>query len=124
MMRIGQMTPDTVLNSYMRGADGPRPLSLADYRGSWMVLFFCPCDFTFVCPTEIQTFARLHPEFAAERAAVVGASTDSYHVHRAWYESDPRLAGVRYPIVADTAHRLAEAFGVPSAGREPASDCA
>ena len=112
MMRIGQVAPEMVLEAYVRGADGPRALSLADYRGRWVVLFFYPRDFTFVCPTEIQALARLHPDFAAEGAVVIGASTDSYYAHRAWYESDPRLAGVHYPVVADTAHRLATAFGV------------
>src|SRR5919112_1016877 len=112
MMRIGQMAPDLVLNSYVRGADGPRPLSRADYRGRWVVLFFYPRDFTFVCPTEIAAFARLEGQFARERAVVLGASTDSYHVHKAWFEGDPRLAEVRYPVIADGAHRLSDAYGV------------
>src|SRR5919202_1626457 len=79
------LTPEMVLEAYVRGADGPRPLSLADYRGQWVVLFFYPRDFTFVCPTEIQGLARLHPDFASEGAVVIGASTDSYYAHRAWY---------------------------------------
>jgi alkyl hydroperoxide reductase subunit AhpC len=87
-------------------------LSLAHYRGSWVVLFFDPRDFTFVCPTELRDFAELHDEFAAADAVVLAASTDSYFGHRAWFEAEPMLAAVAYPLVADTSHRLAQAFGV------------
>jgi peroxiredoxin (alkyl hydroperoxide reductase subunit C) len=77
-----------------------------------VVLFFYPRDFTFVCPTEIQAFARLHVQFTAEQAVVLAASTDSYHCHKAWYETDQRLREVAYPVLADTAHVLSHAFGV------------
>src|SRR6187401_2392816 len=86
--------------------------SLSDYKGKWLVLFFYPRDFTFVCPTEIQAFARLHDEFTAEHAVVLGASTDSYYAHKAWFETDPRLSEVTYPVLADTAQTVSEAFGV------------
>ncbi len=97
---------------YQRGAPEPITLALDDLRGKWVVLFFYPRDFTFVCPTEIATFARLHDAFTDENAVVIGASTDSFFSHKAWFESDPRLADVAYPVIADTSQRLSDAFGV------------
>lgn len=98
--------------AYVRDNAGPTRIRLEDYRGSWVVLFFYPRDFTFVCPTEIQAFAALNQEFEREKAMVIGASTDSYYCHKAWFESDPRLADVRYPIIADTSHRLSATYDV------------
>jgi peroxiredoxin (alkyl hydroperoxide reductase subunit C) len=109
---VGKPAPDVMAQAYIRGESEPQSIRLSDYRGKWLVLFFYPRDFTFVCPTEIQAFARLHGEFAAENAAVLGASTDSYHAHKAWYETDPRLTEVTYPVLADTAQSVSEAFGV------------
>ena len=111
-VRVGKPAPDLMVDAYVRGEPGPRPVRLADHRGKWLVLFFYPRDFTFVCPTEIQAFARLHDEFRREGAAVLGASTNSYFSHKAWFEADPRLRGVAYPVLADTSHALGEAFGV------------
>jgi alkyl hydroperoxide reductase subunit AhpC len=109
---VGKPAPEVTAQAYLRGKAEPQTLSLTGYRGKWLVLFFYPRDFTFVCPTEIQAFARLHAEFAAEHAVVLGASTDSYHAHKAWFESDPRLTEVKYPVLADTAQTVSKAFGV------------
>jgi peroxiredoxin (alkyl hydroperoxide reductase subunit C) len=109
---VRKPAPDFDEEAYLRGNAGPTRVRLADYQGKWIVLFFYPRDFTFVCPTEIQAFASLNKEFEAERAAVIGASTDSYFCHKAWYESDKRLADVTYPIIADTSHRMSLAFDV------------
>ena len=111
-VRVGKPVPDLAAEAYVRGEPRPRRLSPASFQGRWLVLFFYPRDFSRVCPTELQAFAHLHPAFAREQAAVVGVSTDSYNAHRAWFEADPRLAEVRYPVVADSAHTLSEAFGV------------
>jgi peroxiredoxin (alkyl hydroperoxide reductase subunit C) len=104
--------PDLELEAYVSTSCEPKRFRLSDYEGSWIVLFFYPRDFTFVCPTELQAFAELEPEFAAEDAALVAVSTDSYWSHKAWFESHPMLADVRYPVVADTSHALSSAYGV------------
>jgi alkyl hydroperoxide reductase subunit AhpC len=111
-IRVGQTIPDHSVQAYVRGERAPTELSLADHRGQWVVLFFYPRDFTFICPTELAAFAERHEDFRAERAVVIGASTDSYFSHKAWFESDPRLAGVDYPVIADTAHEVSRAFDV------------
>lgn len=79
-------------------------------RGKWVVLFFWPLDFTFVCPTEIRGFAQAYKEFESLGAEVIGCSTDSVYTHKAWAESS--LGAVPFPLIGDTAHRLARCFGV------------
>jgi peroxiredoxin (alkyl hydroperoxide reductase subunit C) len=111
-IRIGMPAPDMMTEGYLRGEMEPLPISLADFRGQWAVLVFYPRDFTFVCPTELQALARLQGAFAEAGAAVIAASTDSYYSHKAWFESDTRLGAATYPVLADTSHRLSEAFGV------------
>lgn len=109
--KVGQLAPVFEnLQSYHGGEY--HKVSLSDYKGKWLVLFFYPRDFTFICPTEIESFGKLYEEFKAVNCEVLGASTDSEHVHKAWYETDERLKGVTYPIVADTTQELADMYGV------------
>ena len=110
--RVGSQAPFVPVPAYLPGEPEPLVLPLTTFRGEWVVLVFYPRDFTFVCPTELRALAELHEEFAAAGAQIVAASTDSYWSHRAWFGSEPALRGVRYPVLADTAHRLAGAFGV------------
>lgn len=86
--------------------------SLKDYAGKWLVLFFYPRDFTFICPTEIQEFGRLYEEFKKLNCEVIGASTDSKESHKAWYETDARLKDVKFPIIADTTQELSDIYNV------------
>ena len=111
-IRVGESVPDHSVQAYVRGARSPSEFDLSSHRGKWVVLFFYPRDFTFICPTELAAFAERHDDFLDERAIVIGASTDSYYSHKAWFESDPRLAGVDYPVIADTAHELSRSFDV------------
>ncbi len=87
-------------------------VSLADYKGKWLVLFFYPRDFTFICPTEIEEFGKLYSEFQKLGCEIVGASTDSKEAHKAWYEIDDRLKGVNYPIIGDTTQELTDIYNV------------
>lgn len=111
-LRVGQPIPDHTVQAYIRGEGSPSEFDLSSHHGQWVVLFFYPRDFTFICPTELAAFAERHDDFLDERAVVIGASTDSYFSHKAWFESDPRLAGVDYPVIADTAHDLSRSFDV------------
>ena len=108
---FGRSVSHVSVDAYVRGIDQPQSLALTDYAGKWVVLFFYPRDFTFICPTEIEAFARLHSRFVLDDAVVLGASTDSYYSHKAWYETDRRLRDVDYPVIADSAHELAAALG-------------
>jgi peroxiredoxin (alkyl hydroperoxide reductase subunit C) len=111
-VRVGHSVPDEDVHAYVRGERAPSEFALSSHRGRWVVLFFYPRDFTFICPTELASFAERHDDFLHEHAVVLAASTDSYFSHKAWFESDPRLANVRYPVIADTAHELSRSFDV------------
>ncbi len=85
-------------------------LDLARYRGKWLVVFFYPLDFTFVCPTEIRGFNDHYEEFKRLGAEVVAVSTDSVYSHKAWVENG--LGPVKFPMIGDTNHAISEGFGV------------
>ena len=111
-VKVGSAAPKVELEAYRRGEPEPVPFALDGPRERWLVLFFYPRDFTFVCPTELAAFAELEPAFRAEEADVVAASTDSYWSHKAWFESNAQISGVDFPIAADTAQQLSFDFGV------------
>ncbi|OLY90826.1 peroxiredoxin (alkyl hydroperoxide reductase subunit C) [Cnuella takakiae] len=80
--------------------------------GKWMVMFWWPKDFTFVCPTEIAEFNKHNADFADRDAVLVGASTDSEFVHVAWRRDHEDLRGLQFPMLADTSKSLAEELGI------------
>jgi len=88
---------------------------LSDYRGKYVVLFFYPLDFTFVCPTEIVAFNDRLAEFKTRGAEVIGCSIDSQFSHLAWIQT-PRekggLGGLNYPLVADLTKKISADYGV------------
>jgi alkyl hydroperoxide reductase subunit AhpC len=89
-------------------------ISLKDYThaGKWVVLFFYPKDFTFVCPTEIVGFNDRLSDFEDRDAVVIGASTDTVNSHLGWVKSDERLNNLRYPLIGDVKKEVARAYGV------------
>lgn len=92
-----------------------KEVSLADYRGKYVVLFFYPLDFTFVCPTEIIAFSDRAAEFEKLNAQLIGVSIDSHYTHLAW-RNTPRTEGglgqINYPLVADLKKQIATDYGV------------
>ncbi len=108
---VGGPAPVCTAEAYLKGEPEPVTVDLPGF-GSWLVLFFYPRDFTFVCPTELAAFEELRPEFERAGARVVAASTDSWWVHRAWFTTNPWLEHLAYPVIADTSQELASRFGV------------
>ena len=108
MVQVGQPAPDFALKGVVDGEFVD--VKLSDYRGKWVVLFFYPLDFTFVCPTEIQGFAKHNADFEALGARVLGASVDSEHSHKAWIERD--FGSLPFPLLSDIRHEATEAYGV------------
>jgi peroxiredoxin 2/4 len=90
-------------------------LKLSSYRGQYVVLFFYPLDFTFVCPSEIIAFDAALPEFQKRKTQVIGASVDSHYTHLAW-KNTPRKQGgigpVQYPLLADLTKQISRDYGV------------
>lgn len=79
------------------------------YKGKWVVLFFYPADFTFICPTEVTGFSKTAGEFRSEGAEILGVSVDPLESHRAWAEE---LGGVSYPLLSDRDKQVSRAYGV------------
>ncbi|MCP5084245.1 MAG: redoxin domain-containing protein [Alphaproteobacteria bacterium] len=109
---IGHKVPDIQVEFWQRGTSSVQQLSLRDYKGRWVVLFFYVRDFSYICPTELSAFAGLREEFEREDTAILAASTDSYFSHEAWFSQDEQLEEVAFPVIADTSHRLTEEFGI------------
>lgn len=87
-------------------------ISNESYERKWLVLFFWPKDFTFVCPTEIAEFGKLNAEFADRDAQILGASIDSEFVHLAWRNQHPDLKELPFPMLADVKRELSESLGI------------
>jgi peroxiredoxin 2/4 len=90
-----------------------KDISLSDYRGKYVVLFFYPLDFTFVCPSEIIAFDKRLGEFASRNVEVIGVSIDSHFSHLAWKNTEVNNGGignVQYPLVADIDKSITDAY--------------
>jgi peroxiredoxin (alkyl hydroperoxide reductase subunit C) len=90
-------------------------ISLSKFRGQYVVLFFYPLDFTFVCPSEIIAFDKQVDAFKSKNCQVLGVSVDSHFTHLAWKQTEPKDGGignVQYPLVADLKKDIARDYGV------------
>ena len=113
--KVGHLAPDFDMGTTADMDRLQSRVTLAEYRNRWLVLFFYPLDFTFVCPTEILALSDRYDEFAELGADILGVSTDSVYAHRAWI-SVPReqngIAGLRYPLASDITKQVARDYGV------------
>ena len=114
MLTVGDRLPEFALQAVVsteKGREFAR-VTRADYEGKWLVLFFWPMDFTFICPTEIAEFSNRARDFADRDAQVLGASTDTHFVHLGWRRSHEDLRDLEIPMLADTKKELASALGI------------
>ena len=109
-MYVGKPAPDfrMVTTKDLNSLD--HHATLADYRGRWLVLFFYPADFTFVCPTEILAFNSALPHFQEFDAELLGVSTDGIHSHVAWMEF--HIGKLDFPLASDRTQEVSKAYGV------------
>jgi peroxiredoxin (alkyl hydroperoxide reductase subunit C) len=110
---VGRQAPEFALDGVLNGRFST--YRLADYKGKWVVLFFYPLDFTFVCPTEILAFSDRLGEFKKLNCEVLGASVDSKFSHLAWTEKPREEGGIKslaYPLLEDLGKDLSKAYGV------------
>ncbi len=114
MLTVGDRFPAFDLTAVHSGdpASGFTPVTERSFPGKWLVVFFWPKDFTFVCPTEIVGFGQLDGEFRDRDAVLLGASIDSEFVHAAWRRHHDDLKTVTFPWLADIKRELATACGV------------
>jgi alkyl hydroperoxide reductase subunit AhpC len=111
---VTQPAPDFTAQAVL--ADGSiEEISLSDYRGKYVILFFYPLDFTFVCPTEIIAFSEAAEEFEKLGVVVLGCSIDSHFSHLAWRGMDRKQGGIgdiHYPLIADIQRTIARDYDV------------
>jgi peroxiredoxin (alkyl hydroperoxide reductase subunit C) len=114
MSLVGEKAPDFKVQAVIKDKILD-DFCLSDYLGKYVVFFFYPLDFTFVCPTELHAFQEKLKEFEKRGAQVIGCSVDSCYTHIAWLKT-PKSAGgiqgVTYPIVSDIHKSIARSFGV------------
>ncbi len=112
---IAKEAPDFVAPAVMSDGSIKDDFKLSDLRGKYVVIFFWPLDFTFVCPTEIIAHDHRMAQFAERGVEVVGVSIDSQYTHYAWRNTAVDAGGigsVQFPMIADVKHEITQAYGV------------
>lgn len=109
---VGTKAPDFKMNAVTGDGKNFIEVKLDDYKGKWLVMFFYPLDFTFVCPTEITGFSSRYDEFVKEGAEVLAVSCDSEYSHQAWIEQPGGLGNIKFPIASDKTGTVAGKYGI------------
>lgn len=107
---IGSRVPDLSFDYYHQEKFHTGHFS--DYKDKWVIVFFYPADFTFICPTELEELQANYKKFQELGAEVFSVSTDTKFTHKAWHDHSSAIKKVAYPMVADPAGDLARTFGV------------
>jgi alkyl hydroperoxide reductase subunit AhpC len=107
MIQVGQQAPGFALEGIKDSQF--IEVKLSDYKGKWVVLFFWPLDFTFICPTEILEFSRRVKEFEELDAVILGASTDSKYAHMAWTKD---IGNINFPMLSDLTKEVSRSYGI------------
>src|SRR3984957_1656070 len=115
MLQVGKRAPDFDMPSTKDMKTLKENVRLSDYKGKFLVLFFYPLDFTFVCPTELKAFNERYEEFKKAGAEVIAVSTDSVYSHRAWIttpEDKGGLGALKYILASDITKDVSRDYGV------------
>jgi len=112
---VAKQAPDFTATAVMPDNSMKEDFKLSDFRGKYVILFFYPLDFTFVCPSEIIAFDRKLDQFKAKDCEVIGVSIDSQYSHWAWKNTPVKEGGIgniQYPLVADLDKKISRQYGV------------
>ena len=112
---VTKKAPDFTATAVMPDGTFKADFKLSDFSGRYVVLFFYPLDFTFVCPTEILAFNDMIAEFTKRNTQVIGVSVDSHFSHFAWRETEIARGGIgriEYPLVSDITKKISAEYGV------------
>jgi peroxiredoxin (alkyl hydroperoxide reductase subunit C) len=112
---VGKPAPDFSATAVVNGGDFEENFTLSQFLGKYVVLFFYPLDFTFVCPTEILAFQEKLAEFEKRNTQLIGCSVDSHFSHWAWLNTPKNnggIQGVTYPLVSDLSKTIASNYDV------------
>jgi NADH-dependent peroxiredoxin subunit C len=109
MVKINDKAPSFVEDAFYQ--NDIKKINLEDYRGKWVVMFFYPADFTFVCPTELGELADYYGQLQNMGVEVLSVSTDTAFVHKAWHDSSEKIKKINFPMLADPTGRVSKAYG-------------
>ncbi|HIW32772.1 MAG TPA: peroxiredoxin [Candidatus Paenibacillus intestinavium] len=112
---VGRQAPNFTMETALGDGSDFGTASLSDYKGKWLVFFFYPLDFTFVCPTEITALSLAYDQFKALNTEVLGVSIDSKHTHKAWITTPVESNGLgqlNFPLASDITKSVAADYGV------------
>jgi len=112
---VTKPAPDFTATAVMADNSFKEDFKLSDYRGKYVILFFYPLDFTFVCPSEIIAFNKQLEEFRSKNCEIVGVSVDSHFSHWAWKNTavdNGGIGDIQYPLVADLKKGISREYGV------------
>jgi peroxiredoxin (alkyl hydroperoxide reductase subunit C) len=110
MIRINEKVPEFEAKVFHE--EKIKNIKLSDYSGKWVIVFFYPADFTFICPTELEELAGKYEELKKMNVEVLSVSTDTEFVHKAWHDNSPAIKKVQFPMVADPTGKISKLFGV------------
>ena len=116
--RINDKAPLFVEDAYFGNEDKIKRISLEDHKGKWVVLFFYPADFTFVCPTELGELADNYDKFKELGVEIISVSTDTAFTHKAWHDNSETIKKIKYLMLADPTQRVCKSYGtlIPEEG--------
>ncbi|MBI4448722.1 peroxiredoxin [Candidatus Woesearchaeota archaeon] len=109
MLRINDKVPDFSAKAFVDDKD--KTIKLSDYKGKWVVMYFYPADFTFICPTELGEMADHYDALKKLNTEVLSVSTDTVFVHKAWHDNSPTIKRIKFPMIADSTGNLCRLFG-------------
>ncbi len=116
VVSVGQKVADFEAKALYAGKE--KNIKLSDYLGKWVIAFFYPKDFTFICPTELEEMADYYDKFQKLNTEVLAVSVDTVEVHKAWHDTSPAIKKVNFPMLSDATHEICEMFGtyIPEEG--------
>jgi peroxiredoxin (alkyl hydroperoxide reductase subunit C) len=108
MVMINKPAPEFTQDAFVNNEI--KKISLSDYKGKWVVLFFYPADFTFVCPTELGELADHYDQIKAMNTEVISVSTDTAFVHKAWHDHSETIKKIQFPMLADPTRQVCKDY--------------
>ncbi len=108
-LEINQPAPKFEAKAFQN--DEIKTVKLDSYKGKWVVLFFYPADFTFICPTELGELADYYDELKKMGAELLSISTDTVFVHKAWWDNSATIKKIKFPMVADPNGQICRSYG-------------
>jgi len=106
---INQKAPEFQAKAFLENQI--KEIKLSDYKGKWVVLFFYPADFTFICPTELGDLADNYSKLKEMNVEVLSISTDTEFVHKAWHDTSETIKKIKFPMVADPTGKISRNYG-------------